>query len=365
VNPAITEHVLNGLCPYFTMFPLSFPLRAIDRLNPKAERVLDPFCGRGTTSLAARLLGLDSVAIDSNPVAVAIAHAKVVTTTPEAVIAAARRILNSTKTPLQVPSTPFWTWAFDRATLQDLCALREALQKDCESPSRVALRGLLLGSLHGPVTRIGSYFSNQSPRTYAPKPRYALNFWRARQMRPPRVDVLALIRRKAHRYFTDAPATTSRVIFGDSRDPITYRAIRKPTDLIITSPPYYGMRTYVPDQWLRGWFMGGPTEVNYNSPLQITHNSPSIFAGDLRRVWLNVGAVSTKNAIMLIRFGGIRDRDHTSPLDILRNSLAGTGWIIADARAAGTARRGKRQAATFLKKDSRAIGEHDVIAVRG
>src|SRR5687768_1933571 len=41
------RHRLNALCPYFTMFPLDFPLRALGRAKP-GDRVLDPFCGRGT-----------------------------------------------------------------------------------------------------------------------------------------------------------------------------------------------------------------------------------------------------------------------------------------------------------------------------
>jgi hypothetical protein len=35
-------------CPYYTMFPLDFPLAWLRRARP-GEWVLDPFCGRGTT----------------------------------------------------------------------------------------------------------------------------------------------------------------------------------------------------------------------------------------------------------------------------------------------------------------------------
>jgi hypothetical protein len=62
---------LNALCPYYTMYPLDFPLRVLaNRIRPQ-EWVLDPFCGRGTTNFAARLVGLSSVGIDSSPIAVA------------------------------------------------------------------------------------------------------------------------------------------------------------------------------------------------------------------------------------------------------------------------------------------------------
>ena len=62
---------LNGICPYFTMFPLDFPLNILQCRAKHGESVLDPFCGRGTTIFAARLTGLSSVGVDSSPVAAA------------------------------------------------------------------------------------------------------------------------------------------------------------------------------------------------------------------------------------------------------------------------------------------------------
>src|SRR6266545_7384754 len=67
---------LNAICPYFTMFPLDFPMRILNRYGQPGQRVLDPFCGRGTTNFAARLSGLHTVGMDSSPVATAITAAK-------------------------------------------------------------------------------------------------------------------------------------------------------------------------------------------------------------------------------------------------------------------------------------------------
>lgn len=68
-------HRLNTICPYYTMYPLQFPLRVLRDAQPK-KWVLDPFCGRGTTNFAARLLGMNTVGFDTSPIAVAIASAK-------------------------------------------------------------------------------------------------------------------------------------------------------------------------------------------------------------------------------------------------------------------------------------------------
>jgi len=67
---------LNAICPYFTLFPLKFPLRILQGRAKQHRAVLDPFCGRGTTNFAARLPGLRSLGVDSSPVAAAIAEAR-------------------------------------------------------------------------------------------------------------------------------------------------------------------------------------------------------------------------------------------------------------------------------------------------
>src|SRR5882757_1727142 len=75
---------LNAICPYFTMFPLWFPFKILHRASSR-DIVYDPFCGRGTTNYAARLLGMPSYGVDSNPVAHAIAQAKLITVNPGAI----------------------------------------------------------------------------------------------------------------------------------------------------------------------------------------------------------------------------------------------------------------------------------------
>src|SRR5262245_9578211 len=154
---------LNGLAPYYTMFPLSFPFDALANSKP-GEWVLDPFCGRGTTTLAARLRGLPSVGVDSNPVAGAIAAAKLPQVRASEVIALARDILADVR-PGPVPGTPqgrFWGLAYAPGTLRSICRIRNYLLAHCATRVEVALRGVMLGILHGPQTQtIPTYLSNQ------------------------------------------------------------------------------------------------------------------------------------------------------------------------------------------------------------
>src|ERR1700734_730690 len=102
---------LNGICPYFTMFPLEFPRRVLTRHAHAGQTVLDPFAGRGTTLYAGRLEGLHAYGVDSNPVAVAISAAKLANATSGRIAAAARHILKTHRFPKAVPTGDFWQLA--------------------------------------------------------------------------------------------------------------------------------------------------------------------------------------------------------------------------------------------------------------
>ena len=352
---------LNGICPYFTMFPLSFPLGILRRCAQPEDRVLDPFCGRGTTNFAARLLGLDSLGVDSSPIAAAVTASKLVSTTANDILREARQIMASA-VQAQVPEGEFWSWAYHPEVLHELCGFRDSFLQDCSTPSRIALRGIILGALHGPLQKtVATYLSNQCPRTYAPKPGYATRFWKDRGLTPKYRDILDLIERRARRYYGVQSLGRGAVRLADSRSPDSLLPSRSGDlyDWVITSPPYYGMRTYLPDQWLRNWFVGGTDTVDYGNRDQIAHSSPEVFAADLQAVWNNVAEVTRSTAKLIVRFGGISDR-RVKPLDLVKESFRGSGWRVFTVRQAGSAREGKRQADTFLRRRTQPIAEYDV-----
>jgi hypothetical protein len=327
--------------------------------------VLDPFCGRGTTNFAARLLGLPSVGIDSNPVAAAIAAAKIAATTPAAVLRACRRILDSGHEPRDTPAGEFWELCFEKTTLWQICALRESLLEDCRSEARKVLRALLLGRLHGPRNKGDpSYLSNQMPRTYAAKPGYAVRFWRKRRLEPPRVDVVDLVQRQATWYLSSMPpGGPGEIQCADVRHHGVPTSI-PPVRWVVTSPPYYGLRTYVPDQWLRYWFLGGPPHVEYRQNGQLSHGSPEDFSAQLALVWRRVAEACGEGARLVVRFGGIHDRN-ACPRSILLRSMraADRGWRALTAVSAGRSTAGKRQAGQFGRELRRPIEEYDFHAV--
>lgn len=366
--PKVTAPLLrlNGLCPYYTMFPLSFPFNALAAAKP-GEWVLDPFCGRGTTILAARLRGLPSVGVDSNPVAAAIAAAKLSHVRAHEIVALARDILSDVR-PGPVPATPqgeFWELCYGPATLRDICRIRNYLLAQCTTRVEVALRGVMLGILHGPQTqKTPTYLSNQMPRTYSTKPRPAVRYWRNHRMMPPAIDVLDAISRRARFSFKQLPSSTpGNLLTGDSRT-CDFSWLKGKFSWVITSPPYYGMRTYFPDHWLRNWFVGGPSDVDYRADHQLSHQSEAEFVADLARVWRNIAETCAPAAKLICRFGALPSCPK-DPRDLFKRSLseAACGWKIKTVRRAGTSQHGRRQCNQFGSGKNNPVEEIDVYAV--
>ena len=70
------DYAFNAICPYYTMFPLEYPMGIIANHRHDNPVILDPFCGRGTTIYAARKLSLRSYGLDISLIATSIAQAK-------------------------------------------------------------------------------------------------------------------------------------------------------------------------------------------------------------------------------------------------------------------------------------------------
>lgn len=360
------NYAFNAICPYYTMFPLEYPLRIIKTHQRSVPVIFDPFCGRGTTLYAARLFALTSYGMDTSPIAAAIARAKIACASTDDVLDLAEDLL--ARAPNRVPDTPFFCRAFAPKTLRQICSLREGLlcygaSTDCAA----ILTAALLGCLHGPLVKragVPSYLSNQMPRTFSSKPDYSVRYWRDRDLKAPNASVLDVLEKKLDR-ITDLDSDTfgrlSNVKCADSRFARSYRNL-PPISLIITSPPYYGMRTYIQDQWLRMWFMGGSETVFYNNDEQISHSGHDVFVKDLAKVWRNTSRNAVDGAHLYIRFGTLPSAK-SDARQLMRDSLEEAGdWDLVSIRNARTATAGKRQA-DQMGRESSPDEEYDFHAV--
>lgn len=360
------SYAFNAICPYYTMFPLEYPLRIIRKFRKDNPIVFDPFCGRGTTIYAARRLGVTSYGFDISPIAAAIARAKLASASLSEVIDLGRELISSP--PKHTPSTEFFHRAYANRTLKQICSLREGLINERHpSNSAAILRAATLGCLHGPLVHSAStpsYFSNQMPRTFSSKPDYSLRFWKENDLSPPQVSVLDVLKKKLERISDlngERRGRLTNVKCVDARLASSYRNL-PPVSLIITSPPYYGMRTYIQDQWLRMWFMGGDENVCYENDAQLKHTGHETFVSELSKVWRNIAKRATDGADLFIRFGKLPSVKSDAK-KILRESLEEAGdWNLVSIRKARVPGVGRRQA-DQMGLDSEPDAEYDFHAV--
>jgi len=183
-------------------------------------------------------------------------------------------------------------------------------------------------------------------------------------MTPPKIEVLDAIHRRARFSFHEVPPSTpGKVITGDSRI-CDFAELGAKFSWVITSPPYYGMRTYFPDHWLRNWFVGGPSDVDYRADDQLSHHSEVEFVADLAGVWKKIAVAAVPGAKLVCRFGALPSCPK-DPRDLLRRSLneAACGWTIKTIRDAGTSQHGRRQCDQFGTGKNKPVEEIDVYAV--
>jgi hypothetical protein len=142
------RNALNAICPYFTMFPLEYPLRVLEKHRKNNPIVMDPFCGRGTTLFAARQLGLVAQGIDSSPVAVAIARAKLCRVNTDATLKLAQSYIRMDRIE-EIPTSDFFRHVFTPSVLRQVCAIREGLLRaNHDTDVTALLRAAMLGCLH-------------------------------------------------------------------------------------------------------------------------------------------------------------------------------------------------------------------------
>lgn len=242
----------------------SFPLEsACEMLNKHAQNpriVLDPFCGKGTTLLAARLRGSEAYGIDTGPEAIVCSQAKLAGTT----LADAERYLQ--KTPITKTSTDEVPNEvkifFHPATLPQILSINNSLQRSIsvgktkERETATTLQATLLGILHGHA----SYsLSISSAHAYAMSPAYVERYAAENGLERPLRDVKQCLLAKLRRCLSHPlpPRVKSRVVRGRAQDAAKlFPRLVNRVDCILTSPPYLASHTYAKDNWLRQWLLG-------------------------------------------------------------------------------------------------------------
>jgi hypothetical protein len=287
------------------MFPESFVRKQLVWTKP-GQIVFDPFSGRGTTVFESLLNGREAFGCDVNPVAVCISNAKA---DPPSQAELLRRLEELQElriyTDRSLDKDPFFRACFHSATLHQLLHLRRLLNWKQNRADRF-LAAVILGSLHGESHRSSRYFSNRMPRTISTKPDYSVRWWKKRRLTPPNRDVFQILRELVDYRFVSPPAIRRGLVkLVDARRAIdAFPTFEKKVSLLITSPPYLDTTDFEEDQWLRIWFLGGPSRPTGQSTADHRYVSEEKYWDFLTEAWAGIGPLLKRNAHLVIRIGG-------------------------------------------------------------
>lgn len=237
-------HEIESLHPYPAKFVPEIPGAFLDVLAPPpGTRILDPFCGSGTTLLAAQRRGLPSMGVDLNPVACLISRVKTAPL-PAGLEEAADLVVEEARSdanPL-VPDIPNLGHWFKPDVQKATAALVTAIGHRAGEPSFDALR-LALSSI---LVRV----SNQESDT-----RYA-----AIEKDVDRKDVFRLFRAAVSKLAKGLDArewslASAEVLESDVLA-LTPADLGGRVGAIVTSPPYPNAYEYWLYHKYRMWWLG-------------------------------------------------------------------------------------------------------------
>ena len=306
----IGRHRFHSICPYFAMFPEAFVRRNVLAWSERADVILDPFSGRGTTVFESLVNGRKAIGCDTNPVAVCLSKAKADPPKLEEVLTRLADLeTKSRRFTSKAPEVTdeFFTQCFHEETLRQLLFLMKKLDWR-RSRADCFITALALGCLHGESHRTELCFSNRMPRTISTKPAYSVRWWRRNKCLPPERNVFSILRTCAdYRYQSPLPRLKGRVVEGDARHAGSFfRSYREMVKLVITSPPYLDITDYHEDQWLRLWFLGGPARPISGQGKDDRHRRIEAYWQFLREAWMGVAPLLQDSAQIVIRIGGSR-----------------------------------------------------------
>jgi len=239
-------------------FPLSVAVDLLQAFGHPGQVLLDPFCGKGTSLLAGRLLGLHPFGLDIAPEAIHCSRAKIDEVTLDEVTEYVDNLYLGSghdEAPADVRSL------FSPTTLRQLLSIRRTLLSESTEPGKKQSRANMalaatLGILHG---HADYSLSISSAHAYSMAPGYVTKFAREHGLKKPRRSVKRCLKEKLKRVIKDPlPAVRmGGVVHADVLDIAdALRPIRGEVDIVLTSPPYLDSQTYAKDNWLRLWYLG-------------------------------------------------------------------------------------------------------------
>ena len=316
-------HSMHTMCSYHGMFPAKLVHFFIQRYSRPNDIVLDPFSGRGTVALQARVESRRTISGDLSPLAYVLSRAK---TAPPGWNAVNRYLDALEKgykptTQREPDVSADISMLYHPKSLKQLCYLRSALPFDkvaSWTPEMCMIAGALAGIMHGSHRRDGTsqYLSISMPNTFSMSPAYVAKFIKEKGLIAPDQNVFERLRDKLARLYLDAiDGPDGRMFAVDASDLMRHKEVRAGSvDLIVTSPPYLQVVNYGTANWIRLWLLGvdevgrerGEGRIKLDGVLDHRHNYQS-YKEFMLRTLQGMQRVLHRNGVAAVVIGDVAD----------------------------------------------------------
>ena len=327
-------HSMHTMCSYQGMFPAKVAHQFIQQYSRPGELVLDPFSGRGTTPLQARVEGRRAIANDLSPLAYVLSRAKTEPPSWDEANALVNELEKAFKANRQgeLDVSPDIRMLYHDNTLAQLCFIRERLVAKAITTwnrAEFMLAGALAGIMHGGWRRDGTsqYLSISMPNTFSMSPTYVEKFIREKGLKKLDQDVFDRLRDKLARLYLDENAGESG--FAHHLDAATLlngeQLEEGSVDLVVTSPPYLQVVNYAQSNWIRLWLLGidevgreqGAGRKKLNAVLDHRHTYTS-YCDFMLRTTLGIQRSLKKDGVAVLVIGDVKDPSKDDALPLAR-----------------------------------------------
>jgi site-specific DNA-methyltransferase (adenine-specific) len=314
---------MHTMCSYHGMFPAKLAHYFIQSYSQPGDVVLDPFSGRGTVPLQARMEGRRSISNDLNPLAYVLSRAKANPPTWVSAMDAVKVLEKKYRRAAQPEPdvSDDIRMLYHPDTLRQLCYIRKLLLRKSLrewNADELMIAGALAGIMHGARRRDGSsqYLSISMPNTFSMSPSYVEKFIRENNLEPPEQNVFNRIRDKLARLYLDAIDGPAGVTFAEDASSLVAGSSVKPNsvNLVVTSPPYLQVVNYGTSNWIRLWLLGvdevgrerGAGRLTLNKALDHRHNYAS-YRTFLSGILVGIEHVLTRDGVAAVVIGDVAD----------------------------------------------------------
>jgi site-specific DNA-methyltransferase (adenine-specific) len=327
-------HSMHTMCSYHGMFPAKVAHQFIQQYSKPGDVVLDPFSGRGTTPLQARIEGRRAIANDLSPLAYVLSRAKTAPPTWDEAnnfVDELEKAFNATK-PGAFDVSPDIRMLYHDNTLAQLCFIRERLlaqEITTWSRSEFMLAGSLAGIMHGGWRRDGTsqYLSISMPNTFSMSPTYVEKFIREKGLQTLDQDVFERLRDKLARLYLDDNTGEDGVAHhADAAALLSGSKLAAGSvDLVVTSPPYLQVVNYAQSNWIRLWLLGidevgreqGEGRKKLNAVLDHRHTYSS-YCDFMLRTTLGIQRALKRDGVAVLVIGDVKDPGKEDALPLAR-----------------------------------------------